>query len=280
MTVSIFIPSRNERFLNETIDDVLRNATGPIEIFPILDGYDLPVQSGLYFQLNRDPRVKYIRIPKVAGLQKRQAVNVAASIAQGEWFMCLDAHCMVGKGFDDILARDCQKDWVMIPRRWKLDPDNWKRKEDGSLPVDYEYWLYNEYKNKFLKPYRWDERTRERMDRPIDKTMTMQASCWFMHRDWFKARGFMRIEGYTGWGQEDVEISMETWTNGGQLMVNKNTWYAHLYKGKTFGRGYRVNPQQWIDSQEYGHKYWTEERWDDFMNLLKMFAPIPNWNLV
>lgn len=277
MIVSIFIPSRNERFLNETIKDILASATGNIEVFPILDGYEFPPNPDNSFYVIKDPRVKYLRIPKVTGLQKRQAVNAAASIAQGEYFMCLDAHCMVGKGFDTILSQECEKNWVVIPRRYKLDPINWKVKEDGTHPVDYEYWLYREYLGGFLKPYRWDARTLERMKIPIDDTMTMQASCWFMHRDWYRARGFMRVEGYTGWGQEDVEISMETWTNGGRLVTNKKTWYAHLYKGQKFGRGYRVDTRQWDKTQEYGYRYWTKERRIDFINILKKFWPIPNW---
>jgi hypothetical protein len=186
---------------------------------------------------------------------------------------------MVGEGFDEILKRDMEKNWVVIPRRYKLEPETWTTKNhlDGSLPVDYEYWIYNEFKHGFLKPYRWDSRAIERKDILIDDTMTMQASCWFMHRDWYKDRGFMRVDGYTGWGQEDVEIAMETRSNGGRMMVNKNTWYAHLYKGKTFGRGYSVDTRQWDVTKQYGHKYWTVDRLEDFKKVIKRFMPIPNW---
>jgi hypothetical protein len=276
--ISVFIPSRNERFLNDTIRSVLDNALGKIEVFPILDGYSFPPIPEEVCII-KDPRVQYLRLPKVKGLQKRQGVNAAASIAQGEHFMCLDAHCMVGPGFDQVLSSDCEKNWVMIPRRYKLDPINWKIKDDGSPPVDYEYWLYREYLRGFLKPYKWNDRTLARKDILIDDTMTCQASCWFMHRDWFKQRGFMQVDGYTGWGQEDVEISMETWTNGGRLVTNKKTWYAHLYKGQTFGRGYRVDTRQWDASQAYGHRHWTVERRKDFLELLQKFSPIPNWEL-
>jgi len=273
--VSIVIPSRQERFLNDTIKDVLANADGAIEIFPVLDGYDLPPDQRIV-----DERVKYITIPDNGWMQKRQGVNAAISISQGKYVMSLDAHCMVAKGFDEVLQRDCEENWVVIPRRYKLDPLTWTTKNhlDNTLPVDYEYWLYFEYANNgFLKPYRWDSRAIERKDIMIDDTLTMQASCWFMHRSWFDERGFMNHKRYTGWGQEDVEIAMETHTNGGRMMVNKNTWYAHLYKGHSFGRFYKSNFSQWRMTKEYGHKYWAIDRKDQLLKVMKPFAPIPNW---
>ena len=274
--VSIVIPSRTERFLNETIKDVLANATGDIEIFPVLDGYAFPTD----IEIIKDPRVKYLVIPENGWMQKRQAVNAAVSISQGKYVMSLDAHCLVAKGFDEVLVRDCEENMVMIPRRYKLEPLTWTTKNhlDGSLPVDYEYWIYNEcVVNHFLKPYRWDERALLRKDLMIDDTLTMQASCWFMHKTWYEKRGFMRVEGYTGWGNEDVEIAMETHTNGGRVVVNKNTYYAHLYKGADFGRMYKSNFAQWKLTKAYGYQHWAVDRKKDFLEVLKRFAPLPNW---
>jgi glycosyltransferase involved in cell wall biosynthesis len=273
--VSIIIPSRTERFLNHTIKDVLANATGEIEVFPILDGYALPLD----IELIKDPRVKYIYLPNNGGMQKRQGINAAVSISGGKYIMCIDAHCMVAKGFDEVLQADCEPNWVIVPRRYKLDANNWCRKE-LDVEMDYEYWLWNEFKvNKFLKPYRWWDRNIARKDILIDDNLTMQASCWFMHKTWFKERGFMNVDRYTGWGQEDVEISLETWTNGGALKVNKKTWYAHLYKGKEYGRMYRPSMCQHAVSKLQSFNYWTGERKDDFYKVLKKFAPIPRWEI-
>jgi len=271
--ISIIIPSRTEKYLNNTIQDVLDNATGDIEVFPVLDGYDTKRID--------DPRVKYITIPDNGAMQKRQGINIGVMLAKGKFVMSLDAHCLVAKGFDEVLSRDCEDNMVMIPRRYKLDADNWCTKNhlDGSLPVDYEYWIYDEYKNKgFLKPYRWDTRARERKDIMIDETMTMQASCWCMTKKWFNTCGFMKIEGYTGWGQEDVEIALETYVRGGRTVVNKNTYYAHLYKGKQHGRMYHPSRRQWAATKAYGMQYWTVERREEFLNYVKKFMPIPHWS--
>jgi hypothetical protein len=139
--------------------------------------------------------------------------------------------------------------------------------------------MKREFNKGILKPYRWDGRAIERKDILIDDTLTFQGSCWFMRKSYFNKTKFMRVEGYTGWGQEDVELAMETWTTGGRVVVNKNTWYAHLYKGKTYGRMYRENPGQHAASRAYAYNYWCVQRKKDFLSVLKKFAPIPNWNL-
>jgi len=269
--VSVIIPSRQERFLNPTINDVLKNATGEIEVFVILDGYE-PEEFVL------DSRVKYLRLPWSQTMQKRIGINAAVALARGEFVMALDAHCMVGPGFDEILSRDCDENWVVIPRRYKLEPESWTTKKDGTLPVDYEYWLKHEFNLGYLKPYRWDGRAIERKNIMIDDTMTFQGSCWFMRKTYFQKMGFMKTEGYTGWGQEDVELAMETWTTGGRVVVNKSTWYAHLYKGKTYGRMYRENPGQHKASRAYAFQKWCIEKRCDFFGVLQMFDPIPNWD--
>lgn len=272
--VSIIIPSRQERFLDNTINDVLKNATGEIEVFVILDGYE--AETFVF-----DPRVRYIRLPASRTMQKRIGINTAVAQAQGEFVMALDAHCMVGPGFDEILAKDCEDSWVVIPRRYKLEPETWttKNQVDGTLPVDYEYWKLHEFNLGYLKPYRWDGRALERKHIMVDDTLTFQGSCWFMKRSYFQKMGFMKTEGYTGWGQEDVELSMETWVNGGRVVVNKNTWYAHLYKGKKYGRMYKENPGQHAESRAFAFQHWCFERREEFFNVLRRFAPIPNWIL-
>lgn len=273
--LSVIIPSRKERFLNQTIRDVLNNATGEIEVFPVLDGYgDEPYEPII------DPRVKYIVLPDTGSMQKRQGINTAVSIARGEYVMSLDAHCMVGKGFDEILAKDCEDNWIVIPRRLKFNPETWTlRLDDDHPPIDYEYWIWYEFKKGVLKPFRWDSRHYERKDIMIDDTLTFQGSCWFMKKSYFQKMGFMKVEGYTGWGQEDVELALECWTTGGRVVVNKNTWYAHLYKGSKYGRMYHTPMSQYWKSRNFAFDYWVNKRKDDFYKVLDKFKPIPKWPL-
>lgn len=274
--LTIIIPSRNELFLNNTIKDVLENATGEIEIFPILDGYDTKRID--------DPRVKYIKLEKNTYSQKRHGINKAVSLAKGKYIMSLDAHCMVAKGFDEVLVKDCEDDWVVVPRRNRLDAENWciQKQSDNRPPIDYEHPMNP---LKFDRPafhgFKWDIRTLERPHIMIDDIITMQASCWFMTKKHFERMGFMQIEGYTGWGQEAEEICFKTWLTGGRVIVNKNTWYAHLHKGKKYGRMYWMSRDANRKCYAYSYDFWMnnrlKERVHDLDWLIDKFMPMPGW---
>jgi len=280
MSLSIIIPSRTEKFLNNTIKDILEKATGEIEVFPILDGYE-----GTEYEPVVDPRVKYVSLPNNGTMQKRHGVNAGVSLARFENVMWVDAHCMFGKGFDEILAKDCDDDWVVIPRRHRLHAEDWTI-EDGpeQPPIDYEYWMYRAFIGSWkdhrfgeLHGYKWNERTMERKDILIDDTLTFQGSCVFMKKKFFDKMGFMKIDGYTGWGQEAEEVSLSTWTNGGRVVVNKNTWYAHLHKGAKWGRMFYMTKYQRDASIKYSYDHWVNKHRKEFAKVINAFMPIPNW---
>ena len=282
--LSIVIPSRTEKFLNNTIKDVLNKATGEVEIFPILDGY-----GDTSYEKISDPKVKYISLPDNGQLQKRQGINTAVSISKGEYVMSLDAHCCIAKGFDEELAKSHQPNWVQTLRRYRIDVETWDRvQNDPRPPIDYEYFMWQKLVpgmhdvSKHLKAgrfggYKWDAKTLARKDIPIDEIITMQGSCWFMTKGWFKKMGFMRVDGYTGWGQEAEEICLTTILHGGKAMVNKNTWYAHLHKGKTHGRMYDWRIKDIRKSYDYSYDYWVNQHKDFFISVIEKFWPIPNF---
>ncbi|KKT37764.1 MAG: hypothetical protein UW26_C0025G0003 [Candidatus Collierbacteria bacterium GW2011_GWF1_44_12] len=273
--LTIVIPSKNEVFLRKTILDVLKKATGEIEVLPVLDGYEPPKT-----ELVTDPRVRYIRLPAQPYSQKRHGINLAISQAKGNYVMSLDAHCMMAKGFDEQLAKDHQPKWVQIPRRNRLDAIKWslQPQSDSRPPIDYEYIMFPPLvKDHALHGFKWDERTLKNWDIPIDDTIQFQGSCWFMTKRWFKKMGFMQVEGYTGWGQEAEEISMTTWKNGGRVVTNKNTWYAHLHKGPVHGRMYHLSREENRRSYAYSYNKWLVENKDFFISIIEKFAPLPGW---
>ncbi|PJE65244.1 hypothetical protein COU91_02700 [Candidatus Saccharibacteria bacterium CG10_big_fil_rev_8_21_14_0_10_47_8] len=130
--VSIIIPSRSQQFLQQTVDDLLAKAEGEIEIIVILDGYwPNPV-------LKDDARVVILHHGLVHdNVGMRGSINTGLDIARGEYIMKIDEHCMVDQGYDAKLAADCEDNWVVIPRRYRLDAENWKVIEDGRPPIDY-----------------------------------------------------------------------------------------------------------------------------------------------
>jgi len=278
--VSIAIPSKTEKFLQRTIQDVLEKADGPIEVYPILDGYEPPAD-----EIVNDPRVHYIRLPPTSYSKKRQGINQMVEICNGKYVMSVDAHVMFAKGFDTVLKRDIEEyNWVMIPRRHRLDAENWslQPQDDNRPPIDYEYIMFRGLaRDTGFHGFKWDERTLSRMDIPIDDILTCQGSCWFMSKEWFNEMKFMQVEGFTGWGQEAESICFKTWMRGGRCVVDKNTFYAHLHKGPKYGRMYHMSKAENRRCYNYSYDYFMNNR--DTMAIHKLdwlidkFMPMPGW---
>lgn len=275
--VSVIIPSRNEKFLVPTVNAVLKNAVGDIEIVVILDGYwpDPPLPN--------DPRIAVVHRGLHRGM--RAGINAAVHVASGEWLLKLDAHCDVSPGFDEILVTQSDKDWIVVPRRMSLDPIKWAREANGKSPVDAHYLSYP-----FERPGDsscglhgtvWNERARTRKDHLIDEEMSSQGSCWFMHRDHWNRIGPMEPDKYGSFIQEFQEIGLKTWLGGGRVMVNKNCHYLHLHKGKEHGRGYFISKQEMQAGADFATRYWMTDSWPDRVHdlkwLIERFWPVKGW---
>lgn len=283
--LTLIIPSRGnllpdgtlqrEIFLQSTIQDVLENARGDIAVYAVLDGYDIPREEFI-----DDPRLTYVRLPTVKHTQKRHGINKVIAETTGKYVMALDAHCMVAEGFDVVLENTYVPSSIMIPRRHRLDAENWclQTQCDDRPPIDYEHTMWPlKFDPPGLHGFKWDERTLSRWNTPIDETMHFQGSCWFMTRDWFNRNHFMQIDGYTGWGMEAEELALETWMNGGQVLTNKHTWYAHLHKGAKHGRMYWMSRQSMRDCNAYAYNLWVYERKDFFIKYIEKWWPVPGW---
>ena len=281
--LSIIIPSRSPQYLQQTIDDLLANAEGSVEIIVAMDGVWAPLRD--------DSRVTILHhggVHQSKGM--RATINAGVAISNGTHIMKIDEHCTVGQGYDIKLKADCEENWVVIPRRYRLDAETWSLIKDGRPPIDYMFIAYPyERKNDRTCGLHGDLWKRpERADILIDDTMSWQGSCWFMHRsywDWLIVE--LDEVNYGKFTQEAQEIGMKVWLSGGRLVVNKKTWYAHWHKGKR-GKGYGWSNKQYrahMDGTERGRlyciDYWMNNRWEqrvhDFEWLLEKFWPVPTW---
>jgi hypothetical protein len=167
---------------------------------------------------------------------------------------------------------------VVIPRRYKLDDEKWEPKFDEP-PIDYERFIYpKKFDPVSLHGFRWVERAVERKDILIDDTLTFQGSCWFMKKSHFEKNKFLQIAGYNGLPQQEAEeISLTTRMGGGRVVVNKKTWYAHLFKGGKYGRGYHLDQKETRDCYQYSYNHWVNENRDGFKKIINQFMPIPGW---
>jgi glycosyltransferase involved in cell wall biosynthesis len=288
MNLSVIIPSRSKTdYLQKTIDDVLAKAEGEIEIIVVLDGY-WPVPF-----LKPDKRIIIIHNGMIQDNRgMRAAINTGMAMAKGKYVMKLDEHCMMDQGFDVKLAADCDDNWVVIPRRLRLDGDAWTIPPDHRPPVDYMSIAYP-YKRLHdhtcgLYGEEWRQKYYDKVDVLIDDTMTWQGSCYFSTKKyWDELIAPMDDINYGPFNHEAQEIGNKVWLGGGRLVVNKKTWYGHMHKGSK-GKGYGFSNRQYDkftkDKEKarlYAIDFWLGNKWDcrvhDWEWLMDKFWPVPTW---
>src|SRR3990167_8747237 len=98
MDLSILIPARNEKYLQNTIDDISRHKELDTEVLVGID--DEPVGQ-------------------------RAMTNRLARQAKGKYLMKLDAHCSFAQGFDRLMIEKMEDDMVMMPILCRLDAERW-----------------------------------------------------------------------------------------------------------------------------------------------------------
>jgi glycosyltransferase involved in cell wall biosynthesis len=245
--LSVVIPSYKDPLLHKTIDSLLANAEGEIEIIAVLDGYwpEKPIVN--------DERVIILHLGKNRGM--RDAINAGVSISRGKYLMRTDEHCIFSKGYDVILTRDCQPNWIVTPRRYFLDAEKWEIMD--IEPVDYERLKIRDIGNgiKKFEGRVWKSRAKERKNIMIDETMAMQGSCWAMEKSWWKkVIKELDTKNYGTMYQDSHEIQFKTWQAGGKLMVNKNTWFAH--KHVSFPRTHHYSRKDWEHGVKHAYETW------------------------
>lgn len=285
--LSVVIPSRDERFLVPTIRDIFLHAKGEIEVVAVLDSDKWP--DNWQQVANEFPNLHTIHNGKSRGMRHSINVGVASAKSRGAKFiMKSDGHCAFGEGFDEILKADCDKDWVVIPRRKRLEPETWTLQDVGKPDIDYHYLSYPDDPNDFggpgLNGKVWTERIVQRLGKPeydLDDELASQGSAYFLHLEYFEFLELMDEDSYGKFWSESQEVLNKCWLSGGRGVINKKTYYAHLHKSKKYGRGYHL-PEAWLkQGRNYTMKWLTDSAWHKqtlpLRWLIEKFAPVPTW---
>ena len=290
--LSILIPARNEQFLSQTIADIFAHIEGDTEIICVLDGNwsSEPIPD--------DPRLTLVYHSKSIG--QRAATNEAARLSDAKYLMKVDAHCSFDQGFDVKMMKDMQADVTMIPLMKNLHAFDWvcekghRRYQSPSgvctecgLPTTQDIvWIAK--RNPKSTAYRFDkdlhfqywEDYKRRQEGDLVESMSIQGSCFMVTREkYFELN--LCDEKHGSWGQQGTEVAAKTWLSGGRVIVNKKTWYAHLFRtqGGDFGFPY---PNPGIEkARNYSRDLWLNNKWDKAIHklnwLIEKFAPVPDW---
>ena len=272
MNVSVLIPARKERFLNQTIRDVLENGDN-VQVVVCLDGYWPD-------EVIEDERLIYIHSTERRGM--RAVLNMGVEVAAGEFVMKLDAHCKVSPGFDTILSDICQPNWVCIPTRKRLDAENWCVKKDSRPDINYQF---IDLSNDGLNGKEWREKNRDRSldSERVVNAISCQGSCYFMHKSHWRRLGLLDEEHYGTFRKDPQEVMFKTWTSHGRCVRVKDCWYAHLHKGRKYGRMYHLDMTDYRKGDEFVKQWWTDSAWDERQTipLHKVFrccfSDMPGW---
>lgn len=308
MDLSILVPSRNEMFLKNTIEDALAHIEADTEIIVLLDGqWADPC-------IVQHERVNIIYVNKPVG--QRAGTNIACKLAKGKYVMKIDAHCSFDQGFDRKMIEFMDKvgsnvtsvpimrnlwayDWKCYHCGWKKyqgptpekcgqcgKSDKMRRKmmwigkhnpQSTSYCFDTEphFQYFEDWKHR--EPYISDKR-----DKGYTETMSLQGSCFMCTREKYWELNLCD-ESLGNWGNQGIELACKTWLSGGRVLVNHNTWYAHMFRtqGGDFSFPWPAGGRDTQRTKDAVKDLFWNRKWDKQVKplswLIRKFMPVKGW---
>ncbi len=294
--LSILIPARNEMFLCKTIENILENIKGNTEVIAVLDGY-WPDPS-----IPQHERVTIIHHSESIG--QRAATNEAARVSKAKYLMKCDAHCAFDQGFDVKMIAEMHDDWTMVPLMKNLHAFDWvcpngHRRYQGpsgpcsecGKPTQRDILWHAKDSPKSVSycfdstphfQYFGDYTKRPEGQGDITETMSLQGSCWMLTREKYWELNICD-ENFGGWGSQGIEVAVKTWLSGGRVMVNKKTWYAHMFRtqGGDFSFPYPMSGRDQENAKTFARDLFFNNKWEKQIHplswLVKRFWPVKGW---
>lgn len=315
--VSVIIPAKNEEFLQQTIDSILAAASGDIEIIAVVDGYtpDPPIRV-------TDKRVKLIHLAKSIGqrgamnLAAEKATGeyliktdghsmlapgfdeVLQADYEPDWTViprmynlhAFDWVCGDCGRRQDNCARPRKCEACQAPAERHRQEIVWKIKRNKRTDF---MWIDMELRARYMDgrtlrehPAAFKDNNYTRRPESHEKiapVMTGQGACFFMSKKRYWELGGMDDAGHGSWGQMGVEVACKAWLSGGKLMVNKKTWFSHLFRTSPgYQFPYSIRQSEIDRAREYSRNLWLQNKWPqqrrEFMSLVDQFSPLPGWH--
>lgn len=305
----MLIPARQEEFLRQTVLDVLKNRRADTEVVVGLDG------AWAEPRLDQDERLNVVYVPESVG--QRAITNLCARLARGRYLIKVDAHCALDEGFDrkmlDAFASlgDKARGTVMAPLMRNLHVFNWKCPKCGfqvyqdKEPICRVYDRHPGQDVRMRKKLLWiakpnpesyaycfdpephfqyhgeQKRRIQQAGDMLGESMSLQGSAFMCSAD-----DYWRLEvcgeEFGSWGSQGIEVACKFWLSGGQVLVNRATWYAHCFRTKpNFGFPYKLSGRQVDHAKQHARELFFEGAWPGMVRpvswLVERFWPVPGW---
>lgn len=305
--LSVVIAARNERFLANTVADVLAHIEADTEVIVVLDG--APADP----PMPKDPRIVVLAHGHARG--QRQSVNAGVRLSTARFVMKLDAHCATDQGFDRKLIepydrKELGPDVTTVPRLYNLHCFDWQcqacgeRTYQGARPSEcgkchskagheramvwtprwHRMTDFTRFDYQMVYQYWSDYRHRPAAQGDLAETMSQLGACYFLSRDRFWELGGLD-EQHGSWGQMGTEMSCKSWLSGGRQVCNKRTWYSHMFRthsGPEWGFPYPQSQKQIDNARALSRAMWYENAWSlqrrPLAWLLERFWPVLGWD--
>ncbi|MFA5036120.1 MAG: glycosyltransferase [Candidatus Izemoplasmatales bacterium] len=315
--LSILIPSRSEMFLARTIQDIIDQSEADTEVIATLDGQwaDPPIPisekvSLIYVPESIGQRAATNIACKLAKGKYVMKVDAHCSFDKGFDRKMLEAFKKTGDNvtlaptmrnlwaFDWKCAK-CGKKWYQGPTPTVCQETNYKgtgKPCDGTKFVKKMMWVgknrpqsnsfcfdsepHFQYFNEYCKRPEYKEMLEKT---GMTESMSLQGSCWMSTKEKYWE---LDLSGETlgSWGNQGVQLACATWLSGGRVLINHNTWYAHLFRtqGGDFGFPYEQSGRQ-VQKTKNNVKelFWTKGHHKQIYPvswLVEKFAPVPGWS--
>lgn len=302
--LSIVIPSRNEEWLSETLEDLLKNKNDCTEIIAVIDGEEYPKSLPTHKDLTI--------IRRFESRGQRASTNEAARIARGRYIMKTDAHTAWDKNFDLKILKcfeDLGDNITQVPIMRNLHVFDWvcsnghrryqgpsgtcplcRAKEKKEVvwypkpnPESTSYCFDNTLHFQYFREWKKSDVYREQRKTGYTESMSIQGSCFVLSKDKYWELNICDEE-FGSWGQQGVEVACKTWLSGGRVIINHNTWYGHLFRtqGGDFSFPYKQDEKKIEAAREFSRKLFLDNNWPlqkfPLSWLIEKFAPVPNWH--
>jgi glycosyltransferase involved in cell wall biosynthesis len=251
--ISVLITAKNEPYLQQTIDDLFKNAETDIEVLVGLDGWKPN-------ELHAPHLDKFMVLHEPESIGQRAMLNRLAECSTAKYILKVDAHCSFPKGFDRILLDDMEENYIMAPYLMPLDAEKWTPRMSPRHSMYY-------FDSNLVMQHG------ENNEEELVHTMCLQGSFFLMTRhNYFKWN--VCEEALGSWGMQGTELGIKAFLNGGKCITNKKTYYAHLFREKAEDFPYERDMQAIRRTKDlFIQKYKTKK----IAKLIKQFNYPGDW---